>query len=294
MILSIFALGCDSLGITENVPVNIKCNEIGTGALMLGLTIDEGIEELCTEACLNNLMKYANSYECDASSGGLLCSCYLSEARRQKIREFESEKLQEEMDEAAWKAENPGKLSYNEVKETCTNFCDELRGFQNNPKHDYYECVCDNWDTKRFDYSGKEISKEEVQTRTEEVYESTCKEKEIKVSDNIDEYIIVETIELTSSRIRNSNYEFKIENKLPIDISIELTYDRSSEWYGVNDKDVKVEKDISAESTITFRDEKFDNNAGLPTTGEGVIENLRYDILTEEVDDFVIKEKVCG
>jgi len=118
-----------------------------------------------------------------------------------------------------------------------------------------------------------------------------CSYENISVKDNIAKYVTVTSQNINSGK---TNYEFLIENKLPIPISVNIVYDRTSKWYGVFDKDVNIVKDISARSSLSFRDSKFESNSGLPNMGDALVDNIRVNVFGAGIDELNITEKVCN
>lgn len=174
--LTLFLMGCARiLNETEEIQVKLKCGEVTGGAMMLGMTTDEAISEICKEACLGNSMKYSNSYKCNANSNNLVCDCIITPERKEQLKAAENLQKQKELEDAAWKAQNPGKLTDDEAKSACVGFCAgaETAGYANDLNMDAIECQCR--DGKHYIIDSKteqQISMAEFQRRIE-VYKST-------------------------------------------------------------------------------------------------------------------------
>jgi hypothetical protein len=234
-------------------------------------------------------MKYSTNYEC-SSNGNLKCDCILSEARINEKEMQNNLEKQKIMEENAWKKRNPGKLTDESARNICRDLCGEKFSFSNNLNHNFVECQC-NGKTFNIDYETKQqISQEEVKNRIQQYLESTCTYVNISVEDKIDDFIILKTNFVDSEK---NNYEFEILNNLPFNVSINLTYDRFSEWYGVFDKDVKLTLYLKNNSKTIFKDSKFGNNIGLPSTGDAIIKNIKYSIINPNLTNVQVEEKVC-
>lgn len=103
LVLLIFISGCDVIvsirnaipGMTEDIPIDINCGDVGLGAFAFGMTTEQIIQELCQSNCLSNYMKYADSYKCEVPSKKLVCVCLVTPERREYLRTKGSEEVQE-------------------------------------------------------------------------------------------------------------------------------------------------------------------------------------------------------
>ena len=283
--LAFILTSCEGIvGETEKIAVNLKCGEIPLGSLMLDMSPEEGIKYSCDQACLEYNMKYSGSYSCQASTNLLVCGCIVTPERREQLKMAENLKKQEGMEEAAWKATNPGKLSDNEAKEICRNLCGEKFSVANNINHNFVECGCNNRQNYNIDYQTRQpINNEEVQKRIEAwKSKSKCHTETAEYANQIfhnGDLILTgkKLSELVSVTVGSgTTYTIQINNKLPVNITLNLTYDRYSKWYGVDDHAVNVFKTVEAKSNLSFNDSKFDNNLGKAALEYATISNLQY------------------